>query len=370
MDLKTRGLDQTILGCIRRYQNADELPEGLFQDLALRLFSFQYKKNKYYRRFCGVEGKTPKNIHNWKEIPAIPTEGFREFFLTTFPVKKAVRLFRTSGTSGLSIGSGRGAHYFETLKLYDAAILPPFRKYLLPDRLRMDLFFLTASPKELKDSSLSYMMGVVNKRFGISAKDRFYVKQDQILFEKLAHDLSKAKNPIMLLTTAFSLKSFLDYLRENKRTIKLSAGSRLMETGGFKGKVRAVSKKKLYRECKTWLGIPAHFCVSEYGMTELSSQFYDTTLYDFIRGNRQKPLKKGPAWLRSLVINPATGKEVSQGRKGILRHFDLANRGSVMAVQTADEGIRREGGFELLGRAPNASLRGCSLTYESFLKGQ
>ena len=369
MNLKTQTLDRAILRCIRRYAEADRLSDNEFQDLALRIFSFQYEKNKYYRRFCEIERKTPKNIRGWKEIPAIPAEGFKEFFLTTFPVKKAVRLFRTSGTTGPSTGSGRGAHYFETLKLYDEAISPPFKKYLLPDRARMDLFFLTASPEELKDSSLSYMMGVVRKRFGISVKDRFYVQQGRILFEKLIDDLSKAKAPVMLLATAFSLKSFLDYLRENKRTIRLKAGSRLMETGGFKGRAKEISKKALYREYETFLGIPPSHCVSEYGMTELSSQCYDTTLYDVMRGDRRKSFKKGPAWMRTLVIDPATGKEAGAGKKGILRHFDLANRGSVMAVETGDLGRIVGEGFELLGRSPVAEARGCSLAYEALIRG-
>jgi hypothetical protein len=41
--------------------------------------------------------------------------------------------------------------------------------------------------------------------------------------------------------------------------------------------------------------------------------------------------------------------------------FDLANVFSVMAIQTEDLGVRRENGFELVGRAQLAEPRGCSL---------
>jgi len=45
----------------------------------------------------------------------------------------------------------------------------------------------------------------------------------------------------------------------------------------------------------------------------------------------------------------------------LIRVFDLANVFSVMAIQTEDLGIRRGDGFELVGRATLAEVRGCSL---------
>jgi hypothetical protein len=331
-----------------------------------------------------MEEKRPGELRSWKEIPAMPAVGFKELVLATFPIKKAVKVFKTSGTTG----EVHGAHLFDTLKLYEAAILSSFEEYFfpspypsphkgegnpklppLPFRERvgvrvglrgvvkgMRMFFLMASPKETPQSSLSYMMGAVNRKFS-AGKGRFYFRKGEPLFKELARDLRKAEEPVMLLATAFSLKGFLDYLKSKKISLKLPAGSRLMETGGFKGRTKSVSKKSLYAECEKRLGIKREFCFSEYGMTELSSQFYANLSGIF----------KGPAWMRTLVIDPRTGKEARQGQVGLLRHFDLANRGSVLAIQTEDLGRARDGGFELLGRAPGADLRGCSLTYEELL---
>jgi hypothetical protein len=62
------------------------------------------------------------------------------------------------------------------------------------------------------------------------------------------------------------------------------------------------------------------------------------------------------------IISPENGREVAMGETGLIRVFDLANVFSVMAIQTEDLGIRREGGsFELIGRAEFAEARGCSL---------
>jgi hypothetical protein len=91
--------------------------------------------------------------------------------------------------------------------------------------------------------------------------------------------------------------------------------------------------------------------VNEYGMTELSSQLY-------ARGIGPH---RAPPWLRTLVCDPATGRERQLGEVGLLRHVDLANVGSVVAVQTDDVGRAVDGGIELLGRVSGAVTRGCSL---------
>ena len=363
MDSETKRLDQEILAFIRRYPDKSA-PEIDFEALALRIFKYQFARNPFYQKLCRLESKDPGNVKSWKEIPAMPTVGFKELVLAVFPKKNAVRVFQTSGTTqGI-----KGAHFFDSLKLYKASLISTFQKYLLPDHAQCRFFFLVGSPRELPHSSLSYMMEIVNGKFSHPSQGRYYVRANKIHYQELAADLRSLKNgKAMVLAAAFSLKGFLDFLRENKITLKLPRGSRLMETGGFKGRVKEISKGKLYSDCEKYLGIPKEYCVSEYGMTELSSQCYDTTLRDNVFGIHRKPRKEGPAWLRTVVIDPLTGREAKNGKLGLLRHFDLANRGSVMAIQTEDLGQAVGDGFELLGRAPQAELRGCSLTYEDLL---
>ena len=91
-------------------------------------------------------------------------------------------------------------------------------------------------------------------------------------------------------------------------------------------------------------------------MSELSSQAYD-----------RKPGESGdriyhfPPWTRASVISPETGEAVRGGETGLLRIVDLANVGSVMAIQTEDLARQRGTSFELLGRAVEVERRGCSL---------
>jgi hypothetical protein len=99
-----------------------------------------------------------------------------------------------------------------------------------------------------------------------------------------------------------------------------------------------------------------------YGMTELSTKFYDW-------GNETCPsVKSGPHWIRSRVINPLTGQDVKRGETGVLVHCDLAHFNIVSTILTEDAGVEADDGFLLLGRAGGADARGCSLAVEEFLE--
>ena len=141
-----------------------------------------------------------------------------------------------------------------------------------------------------------------------------------------------------------------------------------METGGYKGRSRTLTRLELHGLITAQLGIPSENIVCEYGMTELSSQAYDRAAC----GNAafQHPAKPErhfhfPPWARVQIISPETGREVADGQTGLIRVFDLANVYSVLAIQTEDLGVRCGSGFELLGRAKAAESRGCSLAAAS-----
>jgi hypothetical protein len=77
-------------------------------------------------------------------------------------------------------------------------------------------------------------------------------------------------------------------------------------------------------------------------------------------------VKVSPPWLRTLVVDER-GNARPDGETGFLRHVDLGNRSSVLAVETEDRGYRSGEGIVLLGRALDAPARGCSLDAEELL---
>jgi hypothetical protein len=216
------------------------------------------------------------------------------------------------------------------------------------------------------------MCEIVVREFG-TASSTFvgHLRQDdawELDQEKLLHEVRTSlagSEPVMLLGTSFLFVHLLEHLGSRVMHLKLPSGSRLMETGGYKGRSRVFSKVEFYDMLTNRLGIEAESVVGEYGMSELSSQAYDLAVTGMSRGPRaqvrRQRLFRFPPWARAQIVSPETGREMADGERGVLRIFDLANVWSVLAVQTEDIGIKRGDGFELLGRSATAEPRGCSL---------
>ena len=159
--------------------------------------------------------------------------------------------------------------------------------------------------------------------------------------------------PLLIMGPAFS---FVQWLDKMNAPVTLPAGSRVMETGGYKGHSQELPKSELHALISKNLGVDPDHIVSEYGMCELGSQAYDR-----IAGQAGAPAFVFPAWVRTRIISPESQTEVGEGEIGILQVFDLANIRSVLAIQTGDMAVRCGDGFELIGRATASEPRGCSL---------
>jgi Acyl-protein synthetase, LuxE len=137
----------------------------------------------------------------------------------------------------------------------------------------------------------------------------------------------------------------------------------VMETGGFKGRSRELTREELHGGIEAGLGVPRARIVNQYGMCELASQFYEPTLRTGVYGD----VKSVPAWVRVRVVDPVTQEDVAPGESGVLAIYDLANVGSVLAVLTSDRGELSGSGFRVFGRLRGAEARGCSLAADALL---
>lgn len=305
-----------------------------FEDWILKVYHFQRENNPVYRAFCQ---DFPAPSH-WREIPAVPVSAFKSAEIRSFPEACTVRTFETSGTTG----GQPGRHHFCSLSLYLQASTRGWIWAGLPPG---PLITLIPHTSEARQSSLSQMAS------WLGLPEKFFFNRKDALFAALD------KSPrSVLFGTALAFLDFFEWMGDRK--LVLPAGSIAVETGGYKGTRREMPKSELYRLFQERLGLPPNLVWNEYGMTELTSQFYTSGL--------GRP-HLSPPWARGLVVNPATGVEVKDGETGILRIFDAANLGSACAVQTRDLAIRRGRDFELLGRDPAALPRGCSLTADELL---
>jgi Acyl-protein synthetase, LuxE len=343
--------------------SADET-DAAFERLALDLFAYQFANNAPYRALCEHIGRSPANIATWRDVPAVSTSSFADARLACFPPERTMLTFVSSGTT--SARARPSVHELENTLLYDASLLAYFKQCVMPDRDAMRMLLLSPSFTSAPRSSLAYMLTKVHAAFASSGG--FFITDDVLDMDGIASALRKSAEPVLVFGTAFAFVHFLDHCKKSGWRFSLAAGSRIVETGGFKGKSRSVGRDELYDDLVHVFGVRRDFCIAEYGMCELGSQWYDASLSDSLAGREpREQLKIGPHWTRTLVVDPLTAQEAPSGTAGLLRCFDLSNRGSVAAVLTGDLAVAREGGFEYIARSSAAPPKGCSIAIDTAL---
>jgi hypothetical protein len=344
-----------------------------FERLALALYRIQFEACEPYARFCLSMNRPPGDVTRSEEIPAVPTGAFKEFDLRGFAPEATILTFRTSGTSV----ERRGQLHLDSLALYEASLMASLRKTFLTDLSgrRVAMRFLAPPPEEADDSSLTYMLETLRRTEG-SASSGFDLHDGQLDLDSLLRAVGQARQsntPLVIAGTSFAFVHFLDAVQESgvgHSHWQLPTGSRVMETGGFKGRSREVPREVLRADIADCFGIAQTSVVNQYGMTELGSQFYDSTLLD-PEGPRRKLV---PPWTRVRFVDPDSGRDVDLGEVGMIVIHDLANTGSVATLQTADLGraiVDAQGhpiGFDVQGRGSGAEARGCSIAADVMLE--
>jgi hypothetical protein len=401
--------------------------DGTFNDLALELFRHQIDKNAIYRGICAQQNLVPERVTAWRDIPAVTTSAFKAVALTCFPPHEAATVFHTSGTTQ----KRSGKHYFRTLDFYRAAMLRSFAAYcleqqhcvapgikneLLHDSLKdvipeescynskrssemkkdssgmtfssafarikkMRMLFLGPTAEHFPNSSLGYMFSEIREAFGDEQSAVFFSPNGVEIdgFRTALEQALEENAPVFILGTALALLECMERFAQAGRKFHLPPGSRLLDTGGYKGRQIEVSREAFQQRLSETFGVPREYLLNEYGMTELSSQFYESRLPGISKNSEHqapnampsalRPQHFAPPWVRVAAVNPETLKILPAGEIGLLRIFDLANVDSVMAIQTEDLGRAWQDRIELLGRATGAELRGCSLLTEAIARG-
>jgi anaerobic magnesium-protoporphyrin IX monomethyl ester cyclase len=363
---EVKELDAEILAFIHRgveHQDADA-----FNRLALEVFALQYRYLPLYRRYCERRGATPADISSWEEIPSLPTDCFKVAALTLLP-EHTVRTFMTSGTTR-SEERGKVLYDEGGLKLMDATIEEAATAFLFPDGVKNTILIIAPSPEMAPHMVMAYGMNNLKEHFGLPGS-RFLVGADGFEVQDLVHELRRSEvegNPVALCGGSFGFVNFFDYCRQEGLQFHMPSGSRCLDAGGFKGKSREVGRDEFLNDCEEFLGVHRDHCINLLGMTEIASQFYDNTLYNLGKGSDGPRYKINPPWTKTVVVDPDTLEPLPAGKQGLLRHFDLANRGHICAIQTDDMGKKVGGGFEVYGRAQEGEARGCSLTIDEMTR--
>jgi hypothetical protein len=391
--------------------------DGDFDELAAEAFAFQVERVAPIRRLAEARGVTPGAGLDWRRIPAVPTAAYKTLRVTVAGEEEGhgaagpaaeggaageggavrrtgaasegsatsegagegtagdgggtaetVETFRSSGTIG---GEGaRSVHVHPFPDLYRATVDAAFPRFCLPRGLaageRPPMLALVPRREERPDSSLSFMVDHVLARWGGEASAWGLGPRgvDARAARSWLGARQRERRPVLVLATALALADLVAGLERLDLRFRLPAGSVVFETGGFKGREREVSPEELAAGVAERLGVPAAAVVREYGMTELTSQLYTGAL-----AGGDPELYVPPHQVRVRAVDPESLEEVPTGESGLIAIFDLANLSSAVHVLTEDLGRLEAGGLRLLGRAPGADLRGCSLTVEELAAG-
>lgn len=359
---------------------AQDVPGGdtEFDRLALAVFAHQYEHVPLYRRLCDLRGRSPQGVQHWSEVPAAPADLFKEDLGLEDGLGDGAVNFLSSGTTQGAERRSRHPVGARSYELYRRLSIAHFRSMVLPDRPGpMAVLVLGPLATTHPASSLGHMYGFAVDAFAAGGDDgapdrahAFDAAGTLDLAAALARLEAAAAStrPLLILALSSTITAVFEALRDRKAPLRLPADSRLVETGGSKGG-RTMSRAGLLKAAWRFLHIPSYLCMGEYGMTELLSQFYDDAWHSRWSGALQPRSKVGPRWMRTLVVDPATLQPLPAGERGILRHFDLANVGSVSAVQTLDVGRTLGAGIEVTGRATGAEARGCSQLMSALSEG-
>ena len=251
----------------------------------------------------------------------VPTDAFKMATVFAFPLETAKATFRTSGTT---VGA-RGTHALRDPSTYDAAALAFGRAMLATDLpVPAPMLVLGLSDADAPDSSLARMNARFVRAWGApgASGTAFHLPGTPEQVAAIAETLESwsPSRPGVVLATSFALVHLLDEL--GSRRLALPPGSRVMHTGGTKGRSREVARDALREAVATLFGLDPRRVIGEYGMTELLSQFWEGCV---ARSGASQDVYLEPPWARVVPVHPwETPRRVAAGR----RRRDRARRGS------------------------------------------
>jgi len=318
-------------------ENLTSINEGNFEDAAMQVFRYQHGNNALYRKYCDTLGVNAAAVKSVADIPFLPILFFKTHKVVTGDWTDSALIFESSGTTGET----PSRHYVRDAGLYETSLLHGFREfYGAPGEYA--ILALLPSYLERGNSSLVYMAKTLMEKSG-HPDDGFYINEWDTLHDVITR-LEGQGQKTLLLGVTFALLDFAEtYPMQMKHTI-------VMETGGMKGRKEEWTRGEVHAFLKKhWQLQQVH---SEYGMTELLSQSY----------SKKDGIFKPASTMRVLVRDINDPLDVSTTGTGCLNIIDLANLHSCSFIATDDIGnIAADGAFEVLGRADQAALRGCSL---------
>jgi hypothetical protein len=172
----------------------------------------------------------------------------------------------------------------------------------------------------------------------------FFLHNDTELLSAIEKG-EKNNIPTIVIGVSFAL---LDFVEKHEMSLNNTI---VMETGGMKGRKKEIPREELHHLISDRLDLK--YIHSEYGMTELFSQFYSPKKGIFTNNSFASVFIKQ-------ILDPLTPED--DQKTGLIGIIDLGNIATCSFLLTDDLGYQlSDGHFSVIGRADHSEIRGCNL---------
>jgi len=326
--------------------------DELFNRLLLRCFAEQYAACAPYRDYCLKVGATPETLTSWDAIPAVASFPHRVRLERFYPGKMAAELGVASRTVDLSRTRGPFFPAERLVRLLQQVQLEAARRYLFPDILRMKMLFFVPLPRMAPGMVMANGLERFRQEFG-EIGSRFLISFTGLDLKGFVKELRAAEQsgqPLAILGATHGLDYFLDACLNSGVRFRLPAGSRIMDSGGFMGRYAATPPEQFFYNCEKVFGLSRQYCLNALWICESSTVYFDNVLTAACGDGTGERCKVALPWTRVRIVDPLTFRRVEPGKPGLIRLYDLSNRGMAAVVQTDKMGYETGDGFEVIGK--------------------
>lgn len=351
-----------------------ESKKKLLLPAVLESMMWHYGSCELFRRWCEKQKFDPNSsmISELSDIPYLPVNIFKRLSLRTSGEKDVVRTLRSSGTSTqipstVVLDKTTRDRQMKALATSLKQIIGPNRRpfIVLDVAPSSDAASMRADLSARVAGMRGYLMGASKICYVMKQVDGVPVLDIDALQASIEE---VADSGIGVCVIGYTFVLYQHVVRElvaMRKQLVLPDPAVLIHFGGWKKlENQRVGKAQLNTETASVFGIPLSKIYDIYGFTEQLGVIYP---------DDSEGMKRTPVFSEVIVRDPVTFEAVEDGETGLLEFITpLPHSYPGVAILTDDMGrilSRRTGlsgwcgtGFEIVGRAKNAEIRGCGDT--------
>ena len=332
-----------------------------------------YGRCELYRNWCAKKKFDPKDSASMSlaELPYLPVNIFKRLALHSTNDQNVLKILKSSATSSQTPSR---VYLDKVTRDRQMKVLASCLKSVVGNA-RRPFIVLDAKPSSAQSGSVELSARVAGMRGYLMAASRVYYalkyengtpKLDLEALDQAVAEIASNGEEFCLIGYTFVLYQYvIRELLARKVRFSFPASTKLIHFGGWKQlENQKVDKSQLNREAAHVFGVPVSNIVDIYGFTEQLGVIYP---------DDPEGVKRTPVFSEILVRDPVTFEAVPDGEVGLLEFITpVPHSYPGVVVLTDDMGrvVTRKAssngwcgtGFEIIGRAKNAEVRGCGDT--------